>query len=192
MKLKDIYAKRLLWFALLVPLIGLGCVSTDYVDKETLLKLEERIDRENAATAAALVAEIKGMESAVIKQVVTALTNALDAKKIALRAQESAEVANTKAADALDDAVEVRTYLDKFSTDVAEIKKIAVYALENTTKVEAATAVEELRTATEAITVAIKALERRASETKPAAPGTLISNAGGGEILSVAHETASN
>lgn len=172
MKLKDIYAKRLLWFALLVPLIGLGCVTTDYVDKEALLKLEDRLDQENAATTDALVAEMKGMESALIKQVVTALTNALDAKKIALGAQESAEEANEKAADALDDAVAVRTYLDKFSTDVAEIKKIADHALEKTTKVEAATA-EELRAATAALS-------------------TLISDAGGGEMLSDARETTSN
>src|SRR3989338_5818719 len=112
--------------------------------------------------------------SAVIKQVVTALTNALDAKKIAMKAQESAqgaqksaEDANVKAVDALDGVTGAVASIDQFTKDVAEAKKIADNALEKTSKADARID-EALKAATQAATVAVRSLELT-SDTKPVA-----------------------
>lgn len=178
-KMKNIFTKYLLWVALVAPLSGAGCVtvSTEYVDSridKSIRELEERIKQENSTDVDAVIAKMKGAESAVIKQVVTALTNALDAKKIAMKAQESAqgaqksaEDANVKAVDALDSVTGAVASIDQFTKDVAEAKKIADNALEKTSKADARID-EALKAATQAATVAVRSLELT-SDTKPVA-----------------------
>lgn len=153
-------------------LSGAGCVtvSTEYVDSridKSIRELEERIKQENSTDVDAVIAKMKGAESAVIKQVVTALTNALDAKKIAIKAQESAEDANVKAVDALDSVTGAVASIDQFTKDVAEVKKIADNALEKTSNADARIA-EALKAATQAATVAVRSLELT-SDTRPVA-----------------------
>jgi hypothetical protein len=163
--MKNMFTKYLLWVVLAAPLSGAGCVtvSTEYVDSridKSIRELEERIKQENSTDVDAVIAKMKGAESAVIKQVVTALTNALDAKKIAMKAQESAEDANVKAVDALDSVTGA-------VASVAEVKKIADNALEKTSKADARIA-EALKAATQAATVAVRSLELT-SDTRPVA-----------------------
>ncbi|MEK6766145.1 MAG: hypothetical protein AABY49_07995 [Planctomycetota bacterium] len=172
MKMKNMFTKYLLWVALAAPLSGAGCVtvSTEYVDSridKSIRELEERIKQENSTDVDAVIAKMKGAESAVIKQVVTALTNALDAKKIAIKAQESAEDANVKAVDALDSVTGAVASIDQFTKDVAEVKKIADNALEKTSNADARIA-EALKAATQAATVAVRSLELT-SDTRPVA-----------------------
>ena len=172
MKMKNIFTKYLLWVTLAAPLSGAGCVtvSTEYVDSridKSIRELEERIKQENSTDVDAVIAKMKGAESAVIKQVVTALTNALDAKKIAIKAQESAEDANVKAVDALDSVTGAVASIDQFTKDVAEVKKIADNALEKTSNADARIA-EALKAATQAATVAVRSLELT-SDTRPVA-----------------------
>ena len=178
------FTKYLLWIAIMAPLIGVGCVSvstTEYVDSridKSMRELEERMKQENTADADDIIAKMQGCESAVIKQVVTALTNALEAKKIAINAQKnaegakkSAEDANVKAVNALDGIAGALTTIDKFTGDVDEVKKIADNALEKTTEAEARIA-EALKAATEATKVAVNALEL-SSGTIPTAENTV-------------------
>lgn len=175
MKMKNMFTKYLLWVALVAPLSGAGCVtvSTEYVDSridKSIRELEERIKQENSTDVDAVIAKMKGTESAVIKQVVTALTNALDAKKIAMKAQESAQGAQKSAEDANVKAVDALDSVTGAVASVAEVKKIADNALEKTSKADARIA-EALKTSTQAATVAVRGsggLELT-SDTKPVA-----------------------